>query len=159
LYGYRENFEERGWKIEVFVCVLQDVPRKATVMEVKRNGGGGAFQPFHREKSVGKSNASVGKAPSSLAPEPAPAVAVATTSSSAETTTVGNGGSGGSDRREDKEGQAQRKQRRNWSPELHKRFLSSLQQLGGSQGVFLKENFDFFEVNFWWCCCDIVGVD
>lgn len=118
--------------------VLQDVPRKATVMEVKRNGGSGAFQPFHREKSVGKSNASVGKAPSSLAPEPVPAVAVATTSSSAKTTTVGNGGSGGSGSREEKEAQAQRKQRRNWSPELHRRFLSALQQLGGSQGVFFE---------------------
>lgn len=121
--------------------VLQDVPRKATVMEVKRNGGSGAFQPFHREKSVGKSNASVGKAPSSLAPEPVPAVAVATTSSSAETTTVGNGGSGGSGSREEKEAQAQRKQRRNWSPELHRRFLSALQQLGGSQGVFFERKF------------------
>lgn len=29
----------------------------------------------------------------------------------------------------------QRKQRRNWSPELHKRFLNALQQLGGSHGM------------------------
>jgi len=125
----------------------EDVPRKATVMEVKRNGGGGAFQPFQREKSVGKGNASVGKAPSSLAPEPAPAVAVTTTSSSAETTTVGNGESGGSGRREDKEGQAQRKQRRNWSPELHKRFLSALQQLGGSQAATPKQIRELMKVD------------
>ena len=30
--------------------------------------------------------------------------------------------------------QAARKQRRCWSPELHRRFVSALQQLGGSQG-------------------------
>nr|QMS43718.1 Myb [Betula platyphylla] len=125
----------------------EDVPRKATVMEVKRNGGSGAFQPFHREKSVGKSNASVGKAPSSLAPEPVPAVAVATTSSSAETTTVGNGGSGGSGSREEKEAQAQRKQRRNWSPELHRRFLSALQQLGGSQAATPKQIRELMKVD------------
>lgn len=30
--------------------------------------------------------------------------------------------------------QAARKQRRCWSPELHRRFVDALQQLGGSQG-------------------------
>lgn len=30
--------------------------------------------------------------------------------------------------------QAYRKQRRSWSPELHRRFVDALQQLGGSQG-------------------------
>jgi len=30
--------------------------------------------------------------------------------------------------------QSARKQRRCWSPELHRRFVSALQQLGGSQG-------------------------
>lgn len=102
------------------------MPRKTTVMEVKRNGG--AFQPFHREKSVGngKSIVSVvGKLPSQ-APVP-----VATTSSSAETAS----GGGGSEKRDEKDGQSQRKQRRNWSPELHKRFVNALHQLGGSHGM------------------------
>lgn len=40
--------------------------------------------------------------------------------------TSSGGGGGGS-------GQAQRKARRCWSPELHRRFVSALQQLGGSQ--------------------------
>lgn len=30
--------------------------------------------------------------------------------------------------------QTSRKQRRSWSPELHRRFVNALQQLGGSQG-------------------------
>ena len=119
------------------------MPRKTTVMEVKRNGG--AFQPFHREKSVGKSNVSVvGKLPSQ-APLAAPAVAVATTSSSAETTS----GGGGSERRDEKDGQSQRKQRRNWSPELHKRFVNALHQLGGSHGMCAFFFFFFFWSLIW----------
>ena len=95
------------------------MPRKASVVEVKRNGGG-AFHPFHREESGGKANGSASKAPSSTA--------VASTSS-----TVGAaiGGNGGSKEKEEKDGQTQRKQRRCWSQELHKRFLQALQQLGG----------------------------
>lgn len=34
--------------------------------------------------------------------------------------------------------QSARKQRRCWSPELHRRFVNALQQLGGSQGKKLK---------------------
>ena len=87
-------------------------------MEVKRNGG--AFQPFQREKNIEKSNGSA--LPS------APAM-----SSSAGAVTGGGSGK----KEEQKEGQqSQRKQRRNWSPELHKRFLNALQQLGGSHGMF-----------------------
>lgn len=119
----------------------EDVPRKTTVMEVKRNGG--AFQPFHREKSVGKSNVSVvGKLPAQ-APVAAPAVAVATTSSSAETASGGRG----SERRDEKDGQSQRKQRRNWSPELHKRFVNALHQLGGSHAATPKQIRELMKVD------------
>jgi hypothetical protein len=121
------------------IWVFQDLPRKATVMEVKRNGG--AFQPFHREKSVGKSNAPVVVKTPSQAPVAPPAPALATPSSSAETAT-----GVGSARREEKESQGQRKQRRNWSPELHRRFVQALQQLGGSHGmcVFLLKTILFY---------------
>lgn len=37
--------------------------------------------------------------------------------------------------------QTARKQRRCWSPELHRRFVSALQQLGGSQGSKLNSGF------------------
>ena len=33
--------------------------------------------------------------------------------------------------------QSSRKQRRCWSPELHRRFLNALQQLGGCQGQYI----------------------
>lgn len=96
------------------------------MVEVKRNGG--AFQPFQREKSIGKTNGAVTKSPAS-----APA-----------TSSTADGVSGGNSKKEDKEGQ--RKQRRNWSPELHRRFLHALQQLGGSHSMFLKF-LHVFEIN------------
>ncbi|BBG94438.1 myb-like transcription factor family protein [Prunus dulcis] len=109
-----------------------ELPRKALVMEVKRNGG--AFQPFQREKSVGKTNRPVAKVPAS-----APA-----TSSTTDTV---SGGSGESHKKEEKDGQGQRKQRRNWSPELHRRFLHALQQLGGSHAATPKQIRELMKVD------------
>lgn len=92
-------------------------------MEVKRNGG--AFQPFHREEKSGvekaNNNASaIGKAHSS---PPVPA-----TSSTGPVKL---------ESKKEEKGQAQRKQRRCWSQELHKRFLHALQQLGGADCEYL----------------------
>ncbi|KAL2347345.1 hypothetical protein Fmac_001345 [Flemingia macrophylla] len=110
----------------------EDVPRKTNVVEVKRNGG--AFQPFHREEKSGvaKANASTnGKAPSS---PPVPA-----TSSSTGPVRVES-------KREEK-AQAQRKQRRCWSQELHKRFLHALQQLGGADSATPKQIRELMKVD------------
>ncbi|XP_015895662.3 transcription factor HHO3 [Ziziphus jujuba] len=109
----------------------EELPRKASVVEVKRNGG--AFQPFQREKSVAKANGSVGKATPS-APE-----------TSATPEPAAGGGSGGNTKKEDKDGQ--RKQRRNWSPELHRRFLNALQQLGGSHAATPKQIRELMKVD------------
>ncbi|XP_061992092.1 transcription factor HHO3-like [Rosa rugosa] len=109
----------------------EELPRKALVVEVKRNGG--AFQPFQREKGIGKTNGAVAKSPAS-----APA-----TSSTADTVSGGSGG--GNSKKEDKEGQ--RKQRRNWSPELHRRFLHALQQLGGSHIATPKQIRELMKVD------------
>ncbi|CAK7326527.1 unnamed protein product [Dovyalis caffra] len=103
----------------------QDLPRKAVVTEVKRDGTGGAFQPFHRERSVGKSSNQA----TAMAPTSVPASA---TSSTAGAVTGGTGCE--NNKNEDKEAGNQRKLRRCWSPELHRRFLHALQQLGGSHG-------------------------
>ncbi|OMO90234.1 hypothetical protein CCACVL1_07462 [Corchorus capsularis] len=104
----------------------EDAGKSASAVEVKRNGG--AFQPFHREKTVEKSVESGAKANAS-----------ATSTSTTESGSRGgaaaannNGNSSNSTKKEEKEGQAQRKTRRCWSPELHRRFLHALQQLGGS---------------------------
>nr|UTI93966.1 MYB5 [Pteroceltis tatarinowii] len=111
----------------------EEVPKKASVMEVKRNGG--AFQPFQREKNVGKTNGSSSGCTAPVASAPA-------TSSNDGTVT---GGSGKIE--EQKEGHAQRKQRRNWSPELHKRFLNALQQLGGSHAATPKQIRELMKVD------------
>lgn len=95
-------------------------------MEVKRNGSGGAFHPFKKEKNVG----------TTVAPTQGPvnrSVPPASTSSTAET-----GGSSGGNKKEDKEGQSQRKSRRCWSTELHRKFLQALQQLGGSHRMYSR---------------------
>jgi len=103
---------------------------------VKRNGG--AFQPFQREEKSGvvdgKANnnyaSAIGKSPSS---PPVPA-----TSSTGPVRI---------DSKKEEKGQAQRKQRRCWSQELHKRFLHALQQLGGADCAYLTS-----ELVFVFCC-------
>ncbi|KAG6764164.1 hypothetical protein POTOM_031623 [Populus tomentosa] len=116
----------------------QDLPRKAAVTEVKRKGAGGAFQPFHREESIGKtSNQAIAKAPTS--------VPASTTSSTAVVATGGIGG--GSNKKEDIDGGNQRKQRRCWSPELHRRFLHALRQLGGSHAATPKQIRELMKVD------------
>ncbi|KAF1889281.1 hypothetical protein Lal_00024604 [Lupinus albus] len=104
----------------------EDVPRKASVVEVKRNGGG-AFQPFHREESNnGKANdASNDKAPS--------LIQVPATSSTGPVTRKNVDGSS------NKEEKCHRKHRRSWSQELHKRFLHALHQLGAATPKQIRE--------------------
>lgn len=98
-------------------------------MEVKRNGSG-AFHPFKKEKTSDVSP--VGGNTKLSAPPPTDHTA--TTSSTADTGS-GNGGCDGS--KSDDKGLSNRKARRCWSPELHRRFLHALQQLGGAHGKFL----------------------
>ncbi|XP_058772183.1 transcription factor HHO3-like [Vicia villosa] len=94
----------------------ETVPRKTSVVEVKRIGG--AFHPFHKEKIAAEKSALI------TSPEQVPAT------SSTEPVVEG------SNKIEDK---GQRKQRRCWSQELHKRFLHALQQLGGSHSATPKQ--------------------
>ncbi|XP_010527541.1 PREDICTED: myb family transcription factor EFM-like [Tarenaya hassleriana] len=109
-----------------------------TVVEVKRNGG--AFQPFQKEKLVPKSNQQPVKATTSA---PAPASSQAVT------------GGGKSELEEAQpqqkqtqtQTQAQRKQRRCWSPELHRRFLNALQHLGGSHVATPKQIRELMKVD------------
>ncbi|WOH13381.1 hypothetical protein DCAR_0832891 [Daucus carota subsp. sativus] len=87
----------------------EDSPQKLSVVEVNKNGNGGAFHPFKREDKKS---------------EETPVAAAASSTEEA-------GGSSGGCKAEDKE-DPRRKARRCWSPELHKRFLQALQQLGGA---------------------------
>ncbi|KAH0674930.1 hypothetical protein KY285_022731 [Solanum tuberosum] len=103
-------------------------PKKVSVVEVKKNGSGGAFHPFKKEKNA---VAAVETTPTSGV------VLTATDSSTAE--------NGGGSKKEDKDGQ--RKQRRCWSPELHRRFLHALQQLGGSHVATPKQIRELMKVD------------
>ncbi|XP_030447387.2 transcription factor HHO2-like [Syzygium oleosum] len=123
----------------------ESTPRRVSVVEVTRNGG--AFQPFLREnkspvKTTSQDNDHQNKINQSLVELRSP-VPAAATSSTADTTKCNGNGS----RKEDKEGQAQRKQRRCWSPELHRRFLQALQQLGGSHAATPKQIRDLMKVD------------
>lgn len=114
-YGFGFNYFLFSF---VWITILQESPSKVAVMGVKRNGSGGAFHPFKREKIAGTSSVA----------------AEQTLASSTAAEIMGAVGNGGGSKKEEKESQSQRKQRRCWSPELHRRFLQALQQLGGSHG-------------------------
>ncbi|ESQ28398.1 hypothetical protein EUTSA_v10018737mg [Eutrema salsugineum] len=117
------------------------VAKKAKVVEVKPNNGG-AFQPFRKEK----------KRVFLETQPPQPAVKAATTTSST-TETTGGGKSDSVKAREEQmkqdqsQSQTHRKQRRCWSPELHRRFLHALQQLGGSHVATPKQIRDHMKVD------------
>ncbi|KAL0372585.1 UNVERIFIED_CONTAM: Transcription factor HHO3 [Sesamum calycinum] len=75
--------------------------------EVKRNGSGGAFHPFKKERSVATTAPSQGPAVNKSVPP-------ASTSSTADT----GGNSGGGNKKEEKEGQSQRKARRCYTKQI-----------------------------------------
>ncbi|KAG7592970.1 Myb domain [Arabidopsis thaliana x Arabidopsis arenosa] len=97
------------------------INKKMNVIEVKRNAG--AFQPIQKEK------------PKAADSQPLKTITpTSTTTSSSTAETVG----GKSEFEDQKQSHLNRKQRRCWSPELHRRFLHALQQLGGSHGNLLN---------------------
>nr|AVL95367.1 transcription factor MYB10 [Diospyros kaki] len=104
--------------------IKEDSPIKVSVT----TNSGGAFHPFKKEKSVGAKPATTASPPSST-----PAAAASTTA--------------GGSKKDEKEGQSQRKARRCWSPELHRRFLHALQQLGGSHVATPKQIREIMKVD------------
>ena len=99
-----ENDTKKEEGFILCVRLLQDLLRKEVVTKVKINEAGGVFQPFNKEKSVGKSSDQViSKAPT-LVPTSATSLIV-------DAMTGGTGG--GDNKREDKEKGNQRKQRSN----------------------------------------------
>ncbi|CAI9775164.1 unnamed protein product [Fraxinus pennsylvanica] len=103
----------------------EDSPRKVSVLEVNRIRSGGGFHPFQKDKR----SVTTPQGPIRMS------VPVAATSSVEE---IGGDG-GGENNKDEKEGQFQRKPRRSWSPELHRKFLQALQRLGGSQVATPKQ--------------------
>nr|XP_043624664.1 transcription factor HHO3-like isoform X2 [Erigeron canadensis] len=118
---------------------LEISPKRVPVVEVKTNGCG-AFHPFKKEKSCDGAPAA-GKVKLSATPT---TDLTATASSTADT----RSGSGGCDgNKNDDKGQSNRKTRRCWSPELHRRFLHALQQLGGAHVATPKQIRELMKVD------------
>ncbi|OAY77588.1 myb family transcription factor EFM [Ananas comosus] len=145
-----------------------DVSPKLGLLDAKqRNGGGGAFLPFSKEKAKGGGG---------VTPRGLPELALASADKGEEEKKGGvavmeNGGFGG--RRENggkgvgteqakggnvAEGaaaaaavapppQTHRKARRCWSPDLHRRFVNALQMLGGSQVATPKQIRELMKVD------------
>ncbi|OWM89369.1 transcription factor HHO3-like [Punica granatum] len=110
-------------------------PKRGSVSDGKTTG---AFLPFlNGEKSAGKSSPSSGRAVSPLLP-----AAAASTSSTAE-----RGGGEAGNREEKQKAGTQRKQRRCWSSDLHRRFLHALQQLGGPHVATPKQIRELMKVD------------
>ncbi|KAI3731627.1 hypothetical protein L1987_62816 [Smallanthus sonchifolius] len=109
-------------------------PKRVPVVEVKRDGCG-AFHPFKKEKCSGEAPAA----------ETVKLTADPTADASSTAETGGRGGGCGG-KSEDK-GQSNRKARRCWSPELHRRFLHALQQLGGAHVATPKQIRELMKVD------------
>lgn len=110
------------------VGLWNQTPDPTSEKDLPKKESSGAFHPFKREeKSVGTGSTTAQGAMN----RPVPAE---------EATKKGAGGN-------KKEGQADRKSRRTWSPELHKRFLQALEQLGGSHVATPKQIREFMKVD------------
>lgn len=99
----------------------------------------GAFQPFERNKPAPA-------VPGVPVPFAAPAV------SSTTTTSMGGRPDGGGEVEEEERQslapvQANRKQRRCWSPDLHRKFLNALEELGGSHVATPKQIREMMKVD------------
>ncbi|KAK9074481.1 hypothetical protein SSX86_007079 [Deinandra increscens subsp. villosa] len=114
---------------------LEFSPKKVSVVEVKRNGCG-AFHPFKKGKFSGE------------APATGAAKLLADPTADASSTAETGGGCGGKNGEDNGDkGQSNRKARRCWSPELHRRFLQALQTLGGAQVATPKQIRELMKVD------------
>lgn len=99
------------------------------MVEVKPKSG--AFQPFQKEKKrVFENDLQPAVKVASSAPAPATSSTTETGGAKSDLDKVGEE----QIQQQQSQSQTHRKQRRCWSPELHRRFLNALQQLGGSHG-------------------------
>ncbi|KAG9158701.1 hypothetical protein Leryth_023483 [Lithospermum erythrorhizon] len=99
------------------------------VVEVKRDGSSVAIHQVKMENSEGDAEGTSGRHKE----------AVAAAANSSVDTGETSGCRGGGIKKQEKELLSQRKYRRSWSPELHKKFLIALQQLGGSDVATPKQ--------------------
>lgn len=111
--------------------------KKLLAMEVNRNGYGD-YHPFKKKKNS--------CAALTIGVETCAAMVPTAAVSSSVDTDGGGGGGGGRSKGEDK-GKSNIKERRCWSPELHRRFLHALQQLGGAHVATPKQIRELMKVD------------
>lgn len=124
---------ELGSNRQLYELYQQELPCKPVALS-SRNAGG-AFQPFEKEKRAELPASSTTAAASSAVVGDSGDKASIDTEKHSDKEINKDAKDRGKDK--DKEGQSQpsnRKPRRCWAPELHRRFLQALQQLGGSHG-------------------------
>ncbi|MFS7923162.1 putative transcription factor MYB-HB-like family [Helianthus anomalus] len=124
--GFLYNFQELS-------------PKRVPVVELTRNGHG-AFYPFRKEKSSDE-------APAVRNVKLSAALAVELMATACSTEESGGGGGGGGGSKCEDKGQSNRKARRCWSPELHRRFLHALQQIGGAHIATPKQIRELMKVD------------
>ncbi|XVF86051.1 hypothetical protein PTKIN_Ptkin17bG0169500 [Pterospermum kingtungense] len=113
----------------------QDADKNVSSLELIKTKDG-AFQPFHKEKTEEKSGVQ------SIAKGNASATRTCTIECGSKGAAANNGNT-----KNKKEEKSQRKERRCWSPELHRRFLHALQQLGGSHVATPKQIRELMKVD------------
>ncbi|XP_071706816.1 transcription factor HHO3-like [Rutidosis leptorrhynchoides] len=109
-------------------------PKRVPVVEVKSNGCG-AFHPFKKVVPA------AGNVKESATPT------VDQTAVASSTADTGSGSGGCDENKNEDKGQSNRKARRCWSPELHRRFLHALQQLGGAHVATPKQIRELMKVD------------
>uniref|UniRef100_J3LCC8 HTH myb-type domain-containing protein n=1 Tax=Oryza brachyantha TaxID=4533 RepID=J3LCC8_ORYBR len=122
----------------------KDLPCKPVALNARKTGG--AFQPFEKEKRAELPASSTTAAASSTVVGDSGDKPADDTDKPRETD---NDGMDGKDKDKEKESQSQphRKPRRCWAPELHRRFLQALQQLGGSHVATPKQIRELMKVD------------
>ncbi|KAJ4770291.1 Myb family transcription factor-like [Rhynchospora pubera] len=129
-------------------------PCKPVPVNVRKIGG--AFQPFEKEKHAPLPATSAGAASSSAGVSSGAAVTSSLACAASERKDKGKetqekekdkGKDKENEKEKEEQSQNNRKPRRCWSPELHRRFLNALQQLGGSHVATPKQIRELMKVD------------
>ncbi|XP_073000254.1 myb family transcription factor EFM-like isoform X2 [Typha latifolia] len=142
--------EKASWMVSAQLALWSQTPKdcepKLALDSKQRNGG--AFLPFSKEKNqCAASTASGGLPELALASSEKDSREKSNIESGSKGGEVGGGKGGGSKSEGQAANQTQRKARRCWSPDLHRRFVDALQMLGGSQVATPKQIRELMKVD------------
>ncbi|GJM91053.1 hypothetical protein PR202_ga07388 [Eleusine coracana subsp. coracana] len=125
----------------------KELPCKPVALNARK--GGGAFQPFEKEKRVEVPASSTTAAASSTVAGGDSGDKASASDDTGKKEEASNKDASNKGNKDNKEGQSSssRKPRRCWAPELHRRFLQALQQLGGSHVATPKQIRELMKVD------------